>query len=36
MEKSSAELFGVIQGEKESIRAYLRRFNEEMLQVEDL
>jgi hypothetical protein len=36
MKKSFAELFGVIQGEKESIRAYLRRFNEEMLQVEDL
>jgi len=36
IKKSSIELFGVIQCEKDSTRAYLRRFNEEMLQVEDL
>jgi len=36
MKKSSTELFGIIQCEKEFTRAYLRRFNEEMLQVEDL
>ena len=34
--KSSTELFGIVQGEKELTQAYLRRFNEEMLQVEDL
>jgi len=34
--KSSTELFGIIQGEKESTQAYLRRFNKEMLRVEDL
>jgi hypothetical protein len=31
MKKSSTELFGIIQSEKEFTRAYLRRFNEEML-----
>jgi hypothetical protein len=34
--KSSIELFGIIQGEKQSTQAYLRRFNKEMLWVEDL
>jgi hypothetical protein len=33
MKKSSIKLFGVT---KESTRAYLKRFNEEMLEVEDL
>uniref|UniRef100_U7E2F4 Retrotransposon gag domain-containing protein n=1 Tax=Populus trichocarpa TaxID=3694 RepID=U7E2F4_POPTR len=36
MKKSFAELFRVIQGGKESTLAYMRRFNEEMLQVKDL
>jgi hypothetical protein len=34
--KISTKLFGVNQGEKESTWTYLRRFNKEMLQVEDL
>jgi hypothetical protein len=34
--KSSIELFRVTQGEKDSTQAYLKRFNEEMLQVEEL
>jgi hypothetical protein len=36
IKKSFTWLFGVTQGEKESTRSYLRRFNEEMLEVEDL
>jgi hypothetical protein len=34
--KSSTELFGVTQQEDEFTRAYLKRFNEEMLKVEEL
>ena len=36
MKKSSTELFGVTQGEKKSTQVYLKRFNEEMLQMENL
>jgi hypothetical protein len=34
--KSSNELFSIIQLENESTRAYLKRFNEEMLNVKNL
>jgi len=34
--KSSMELFGVTQQEGEFTRAYLKRFDEEMLKVEEL
>jgi hypothetical protein len=36
MKKSSTKLFRVTQDEKDSTQAYMKRFNEEMLQVEDL
>jgi hypothetical protein len=36
IKKSSIKVFGVTQSDGESIRVYLKRFNEEMLKVEEL